>query len=131
MSVRPTEPSNQAATADRRADAPATPILMVDDLRVSFPSEAGMVRAVRGVSFAVGAGEVLGIVGESGSGKSVSALATMGLLPPQAEVSGSIKFRGEELLGRPDRELARIRGKRIAMVFQDPMTALNPDLHGG
>jgi glutathione transport system ATP-binding protein len=126
MSVRPTEPSNQAATADRRSGAPATPILWVDDLRVSFPSEAGMVRAVRGVSFAVGAAEVLGIVGESGSGKSVSALATMGLLPPQAEVSGSIKFRGEELLGRPDRELASIRGKRIAMVFQDPLSALTP-----
>ncbi|WP_037069934.1 ABC transporter ATP-binding protein [Pseudonocardia acaciae] len=102
------------------------PILRVKDLRVSFPSEAGMVRAVRGVSFSVDAGEVLGIVGESGSGKSVSALATMGLLPPQAEVSGSITFRGEELLGRPDPELAGIRGKRIAMVFQDPLSALTP-----
>ena len=102
------------------------PILRVDDLRVSFPSEAGRVEAVRGVSFSVGAGEVLGIVGESGSGKSVSALATMGLLPPQAEVAGSIRFRDEELLGRTDAELARIRGKRIAMVFQDPLSALTP-----
>ena len=102
------------------------PILQVDNLTVSFPSEAGPVRAVRGVSFAVSAGEVLGIVGESGSGKSVSALATMGLLPAQAEVAGSIRFRGEELLGRSDPELARIRGKRIAMVFQDPLSALTP-----
>jgi peptide/nickel transport system ATP-binding protein len=102
------------------------PILRVDGLEVSFPSEAGPVRAVRGVSFEVGAGEVLGIVGESGSGKSVSALATMGLLPPQAQVSGSIRFRGEELLGRSDTELARIRGRRIAMVFQDPLSALTP-----
>jgi peptide/nickel transport system ATP-binding protein len=102
------------------------PILRVEGLEVSFPSEAGPVRAVRGVSFEVDAGEVLGIVGESGSGKSVSALATIGLLPPQARVSGSIRFRGEELLGRSDAELARIRGKRIAMVFQDPLSALTP-----
>ncbi|MBO0850583.1 MAG: ABC transporter ATP-binding protein, partial [Pseudonocardia sp.] len=126
MTARPTQPSGKARTDNHRPGDPAEPILRVDDLRVSFPSEAGMVRAVRGVSFAVGAGEVLGIVGESGSGKSVSALATMGLLPPSAEVSGSIKFRGEELLGRPDPELARIRGKRIAMVFQDPLSALTP-----
>jgi peptide/nickel transport system ATP-binding protein len=102
------------------------PILEVRDLTVSFPSEAGPVRAVRGVSFKVVAGEVLGIVGESGSGKSVSALATMGLLPPQARVSGSIRFRGDELLGRTDAELATVRGKRIAMVFQDPLSALTP-----
>ena len=108
------------------AEQAGEPILRVDDLRVSFPSEAGPVRAVRGVSFTVGAGEVLGIVGESGSGKSVSALATMGLLPPQASVSGSITFRGEELLGRSDAELSKIRGKRIAMVFQDPLSALTP-----
>ncbi|HEY4003855.1 MAG TPA: ABC transporter ATP-binding protein [Pseudonocardia sp.] len=102
------------------------PILRVSDLRVAFPSEAGEVAAVRGVSFAVSPGEVLGIVGESGSGKSVSALAAMGLLPPQARIGGSIQFRGEELLGRTDSQMARIRGKRIAMVFQDPLSALTP-----
>jgi peptide/nickel transport system ATP-binding protein len=102
------------------------PILRVENLRVSFPSEAGQVRAVRGVNFSVGPGEVLGIVGESGSGKSVSALATMGLLPAQAEVSGSIKFRGEELLGRTDAQMSKVRGKRISMVFQDPLSALTP-----
>jgi peptide/nickel transport system ATP-binding protein len=102
------------------------PILRVDDLAVSFPSEAGPVRAVRGVSFSVNAGEVLGIVGESGSGKSVSALATMGLLPANAEVSGSITFRGEQLLGRTDAAMSKIRGRRISMVFQDPLSALTP-----
>ena len=102
------------------------PILRVDNLFVSFPSEAGQVRAVRGVSFTVRPGEVLGIVGESGSGKSVSALATMGLLPPQARVSGSITLRGEELLGRSDAQMSKIRGKQISMVFQDPLSALTP-----
>ncbi|HZZ46644.1 MAG TPA: dipeptide ABC transporter ATP-binding protein [Pseudonocardia sp.] len=102
------------------------PILRVQDLTVSFPSEAGPVRAVRGVNFSVNAGEVLGIVGESGSGKSVSALATMGLLPASASVSGSITFRGEELLGRTDSAMSKIRGRRISMVFQDPLSALTP-----
>jgi peptide/nickel transport system ATP-binding protein len=101
-------------------------VLQVRDLEVSFPSEAGRVAAVRGVSFDVATGEVLGIVGESGSGKSVSALATMGLLPPQARVGGSIRFRGTELIGRRDTDLASIRGRRIAMVFQDPLSALTP-----
>ncbi|NMH93392.1 ABC transporter ATP-binding protein [Pseudonocardia bannensis] len=105
---------------------PGGPVLEVRDLEVSFPSEAGRVAAVRGLSFDVGAGEVLGIVGESGSGKSVSALATMGLLPPQARIGGSIRFHGTELLGKSDVALSRIRGRRIAMVFQDPLSALTP-----
>ncbi len=104
----------------------ATSVLAVRDLAVSFPSEDGRVEAVRGVSLDVAAGEVLGIVGESGSGKSVTALATMGLLPPQARVTGSIRFRDTELLGRSDTELSAIRGRRIAMVFQDPLSALTP-----
>jgi peptide/nickel transport system ATP-binding protein len=102
------------------------PVLEVRDLTVSFPIEAGRVRAVRGLDYRVDAGEVLGIVGESGSGKSVSSLAVMGLLPPQAKVSGSIRFRDRELLGLSDTELSRIRGRRIAMVFQDPLSALTP-----
>ncbi len=105
------------------ADAP---VLAVTDLAVSFPSEAGRVDAVRGLSYEVARGEVLGIVGESGSGKSVSSLAVMGLLPPQARVSGSIRFRDRELIGLSDAELSRIRGRRIAMVFQDPFSALTP-----
>src|SRR5581483_9459549 len=98
----------------------------VDNLEVSFPSEAGRVRAVRGVSWQLGQGEVLGIVGESGSGKSVSSLAIMGLLPERARVSGSIRLRDRELIGLSDKEFSAIRGSRIAMVFQDPMSALTP-----
>ncbi|WP_308259236.1 ABC transporter ATP-binding protein [Pseudonocardia sp. H11422] len=101
-------------------------VLTVRDLQVSFPSEGGRVHAVRGLDLDIAAGEVLGVVGESGSGKSVTALATMGLLPPQARVRGSIRFSGTELLGRSDTELSRIRGRRIAMVFQDPLSALTP-----
>ncbi|MFE0025777.1 dipeptide ABC transporter ATP-binding protein [Amycolatopsis sp. NPDC059021] len=104
----------------------AAPVLEVSGLDVSFPSESGRVQAVRGLSYQVAAGEVLGIVGESGSGKSVSSLAVMGLLPPQARISGSIRFRGTEIIGRSDTELSKLRGKKIAMVFQDPLSALTP-----
>jgi glutathione transport system ATP-binding protein len=106
--------------------AAAGPVLSVTGLHVSFPSEAGEVRAVRGMSYEVAAGEVLGIVGESGSGKSVSALAVMGLLPSTARVRGSVRFRERELLGLDDRELSGVRGRGIAMVFQDPLSALTP-----
>ncbi len=82
--------------------------------------------AVRGVSYELRPGEVLGIVGESGSGKSVTSMAVMGLLPKTAGISGSVKFRGRELLGLPDKEMTQVRGKQIAMIFQDPMTSLNP-----
>ncbi|TFV91595.1 ABC transporter ATP-binding protein [Blastococcus sp. CT_GayMR20] len=102
------------------------PLLEVRDLTVEFPGEDGRVPAVRGVDYTLAPGEVLGIVGESGSGKSVSSLAVMGLLPPSATVSGSVRFRGQELLGLPDRQLAKIRGRKIAMVFQDPLSALTP-----
>jgi peptide/nickel transport system ATP-binding protein len=102
------------------------PVLTVRDLSVSFPSEVGRVAAVRGLNYDVAAGEVLAIVGESGSGKSVSSMAVMGLLPGSARVTGSVRFRDTELLGKPDAELARIRGRKIAMVFQDPLSALTP-----
>jgi peptide/nickel transport system ATP-binding protein len=101
-------------------------VLEVRDLEVSFPSESGTVTAVRGVSYDVGPGEVLGIVGESGSGKSVSALAIMGLLPTTARIRGSVRFQGRELLDLDDADLARIRGQGISMVFQDPLSALTP-----
>jgi len=100
--------------------------LVVDDLVVDFPTGAGTVHAVRGMSFTLAPQEVLGIVGESGSGKSVTALATMGLLPRSASVQGSITYAGQELLGLTDKELTTVRGRKIAMIFQDPMTSLNP-----
>jgi len=106
--------------------APRAPLLEVEGLSVAFGTEDGVVRAVRDVSFVLNAGEVLGVVGESGCGKSVSAAALMGLLPRTAKVTGSIRFGGQELVGRPDAELRELRGNRIGMVFQDPMTSLNP-----
>jgi peptide/nickel transport system ATP-binding protein len=103
------------------------PLLAVRDLRVRFAGEDGEVQAVDGVSFELAPGEVLAIVGESGSGKSVTAQATMGLIPSRnATVEGSIRLRGRELLGASDAEMQKVRGAEIAMVFQDPMTSLNP-----
>lgn len=104
----------------------ATPLLAVRDLSVTFPSEAGPVAAVRSLSYHVMPGEVLGIVGESGSGKSVSCLAVMGLLPQRARITGSVRFKGTELLGQSDKDLSTIRGRRISMIFQDPLSALTP-----
>ncbi|GGX98251.1 ABC transporter ATP-binding protein [Streptomyces anandii] len=102
-----------------------TPLLSVRDLRVQFDTPAGTVRAVDGISFTVGAGRTLGLVGESGSGKSVTSLAVMGL-HRRARVSGSIALAGRELLGLSDQQLSRVRGRRMAMVFQDPLSALHP-----
>ncbi|MBA2309132.1 MAG: ABC transporter ATP-binding protein [Pseudonocardiales bacterium] len=102
------------------------PVFEVEDLHVTFPTDDGLVTAVRGVSYRLRPGEVLGIVGESGSGKSVTSLAVMGLLPATARVTGSARYRGRELLGASDSELSSIRGKNVAMIFQDPMTSLNP-----
>ena len=105
---------------------PAHPVLEVEDLSVTFATPDGPVGAVRGVSFSVDQDEVLGIVGESGSGKSVTAMAVMGLLPKTATVTGSVRFRGREILGLPEAELRRYRGSKLAIVFQDPLTSLNP-----
>jgi peptide/nickel transport system ATP-binding protein len=105
----------------------AEPLLQVNDLRVQFRTRQGLVTAVDGLSFAVEPGQVLGIVGESGSGKSVSVLAVMGLLAdPNCTVTGEVLFRGRDLLTLSDRELRSVRGREIAMIFQDPMTALTP-----
>ncbi len=104
----------------------AEPALQVERLEVDFRTKDGVVHAVRGIDFTLAPGEVLGIVGESGSGKSVTALATMGLLPKGAEVRGSIRFGGRELLGLKEKQLTGVRGTGIAMIFQDPMTSLNP-----
>ena len=102
------------------------PLLEVRDLSVTFPQASGLVRAVRGISYTVNQGEFLGIVGESGSGKSVSSMAIMGLLPRNAVVTGDVLLRGESLLDQDDRELSRLRGKEISMIFQDPLSALTP-----
>lgn len=105
-----------------------TPILEVRDLNVEFKVMDGIVKAVNGLSFKAYDQEIIGVVGESGSGKSQTMLAVMGLLANNAKVSGSVKFMGQELIGMPARELNKIRGDKIGMIFQDPMTSLNPYL---
>ncbi len=104
------------------------PLLEVDDLRTYFTTEEGIVRAVDGISFSMKPGGRLGVVGESGSGKSVTALSVMGLIEPPAGqiVTGRIMFKGRNLLELDEDELQAVRGGQIAMIFQDPMTALNP-----
>jgi oligopeptide/dipeptide ABC transporter ATP-binding protein len=104
-----------------------TAIMTVEDLRVSFATEDGVVKAVDGVSFELAAGEVLAIVGESGCGKSVTAQTLTGLTrASNARITGSVKYRGQEINGLNDNQLRDVRGEQIAMVFQDPMCALNP-----
>jgi oligopeptide transport system ATP-binding protein len=108
------------------------PLLAVEDLRVEFWTARGTVYAVNGVSFDIAAGETLGIVGESGCGKSVTSLALLGILARAARVTGgSALFEGRDLLKLSDQELRRVRGREIAMIFQDPMTSLNPVLTVG
>ncbi|HEY7422242.1 MAG TPA: ABC transporter ATP-binding protein [Gaiellaceae bacterium] len=109
------------------------PLLSISDLVVEFKTEDGIVHAVDGVSYDLYPGEILGIVGESGSGKSVSTLALLGLIPqpPGRIVSGTAMFKGRDLLRLKKRELRRVRGNEVAMVFQDPMTSLNPVLTVG
>jgi oligopeptide/dipeptide ABC transporter ATP-binding protein len=124
--VTTTETDTTTAPVQGRGAAGNDDLLVVEDLSVGFPTDDGLVRAVRGVSYSLRSGEVLGIVGESGSGKSVTSLAVMGLLPGSAQISGSVRFRGQELLGAADKMLSRVRGDKIAMIFQDPMTSLNP-----
>ncbi|HEX2116413.1 MAG TPA: ABC transporter ATP-binding protein [Alphaproteobacteria bacterium] len=110
----------------------SAPILSVRDLVTHFFTRAGVLKAVDGVSFDLQTGEILGVVGESGSGKSVTGYSLLGLVdPPGRIVSGSIKLAGQELVGLPQSELRELRGRRLAMVFQDPMTTLNPVLSIG
>ena len=119
-----------AAPGAPRPDAPKAPILTIENLHVHFVTENGTVRAVEGLSYAVEPGEMVAIVGESGSGKSVSALAVMQLLPQNTAriIDGSIRFEGRELLELDDDEMRSIRGREISMIFQEPMTSLNPVL---
>ncbi len=106
----------------------ATPLLQLDDLRVRFRTREGLVHAVNGLSLAMQPGEILGLVGESGCGKSASAQAIMRLIGDRSgeELSGSIRLDGDELLAKSEREMAAVRGGQVAMIFQDPMTSLNP-----
>jgi oligopeptide/dipeptide ABC transporter ATP-binding protein len=109
--------------------APREPLLAVEDLRVQFWTSRGTVHAVNGISFDIAAGETLGIVGESGCGKSVTSLALLGILPRAGRVvGGRALFEGRDLIGLPDEQLRKVRGREIAMIFQDPMTSLNPVL---
>jgi peptide/nickel transport system ATP-binding protein len=105
------------------------PLLEVRDLRVAF--DPGPREVLHGIDFTLAKGERLGLIGESGSGKSVTALAVMGLLPETARVAGSIRFNGTEIIGRPDRVVAELRGDQMSMVFQEPMTALDPTMRVG
>ena len=102
------------------------PLLEVGNLSVRLQTQRGMAQAVRNVSFALERGETLGLIGESGCGKSITALSLIGLLPENAQVDGSIRFDGRQLVGQPDGTLRQLRGDRIGMIFQEPMTALNP-----
>jgi oligopeptide transport system ATP-binding protein len=119
------EPLSKSQAAAKTV--PGRPLLEVRDLRIHFPTDYGVVKAVDGIGYSVNPGETLAIVGESGSGKSVGALGIMGLVPaPGRVVSGSIRFNGVNLLELDDDEMRKLRGNRIAMIFQDPLTSLNP-----
>src|SRR5215210_8349778 len=105
----------------------AAPLLEVRDLSVSFTTEDGIVRAVDGVSFTLAPREVLGIVGESGSGKSVTMMSILRLITdPNAEITGQVLYQGRDVMGLPTDRMREVRGGEIAMIFQDPMTSLNP-----
>ncbi|WP_067607200.1 ABC transporter ATP-binding protein [Nocardiopsis listeri] len=114
--------NEEHATAETGDDV----VLEVSDLSVTFPSDDGPLPAVREVSYVLRRGEALGIVGESGSGKSVTSMAIMGLLPRNARVEGSARVLGQEVIGLDDKAISQVRGKKIAMIFQDPLTSLNP-----
>jgi peptide/nickel transport system ATP-binding protein len=120
-----------AAAAGQAAPPETAPVLQVSGLDVNIKLPNSVVRAVQGVSLEVRAGETVGIVGESGCGKSTLGTALAGLLPPEAQTSGSIKVGGRELVGLSERELRAIRGTEVGIVFQDPMTSLNPTMRIG
>jgi oligopeptide/dipeptide ABC transporter ATP-binding protein len=133
---RRTAPSSAVPSAERDEPAPPgsgpdAPLLEVSDLRVRFRSRGSVVNAVQGISFTIEPGQTLAIIGESGSGKTVSAYALMGLLPRTAQVSGSIRFKGVEIVELGERALQDHRGRNVAMVFQNPERSLNPTMQIG
>jgi len=128
----PAAPSPEAASEPRAGSSPE-PVLEVEGLKVYFHTLDGVVRAVDDVSWTLHGGEILGIVGESGCGKSISALSVMGLVPspPGRTEAGSIRLEGKELVGLDEQAMRRIRGNRISMIFQEPMTSLDPVMRIG
>jgi len=130
MSASREERTTAMSASRGQTAATYAPLLEVSDLEVTFPTESptgtGDLKAVRGIGYHLNAGEVVAMVGESGSGKSAAAMAVVGLLPEYAEVAGSVRLGGTELLGMPDAAMSKIRGRRIGTVFQDPMSALTP-----
>ena len=123
--------STSSGGPQRPPAAPGEPLLVVEDLRVQFTRGGRRIRAVNGLSYEMVPGKMMAIIGESGSGKSVSSRALMGLLPPTATITGSIRLDGRELLGLDENELRKLRGGDIAMVFQDPARSLNPTMKIG
>ncbi|WP_328955322.1 ABC transporter ATP-binding protein [Kitasatospora purpeofusca] len=123
----------QVLGGSRESLVPGTPLLEVDDLHIEFHTRDGVAKAVNGVSYSVAAGETLAVLGESGSGKSVTAQAIMGILdmPPGRITNGSIRFRGEDLLKMSPKARRAVRGRKIAMIFQDALSSLNPVLSVG
>ncbi|SFL18807.1 ABC transporter ATP-binding protein [Geodermatophilus ruber] len=124
-------PARAGRPAPARAGAAGEPLVVVEGLRVQFTRGGRKVNAVNGLSYRLEPGTMMAIIGESGSGKSVSSRALMGLLPPTAKISGSIRFDGRELIGLPEKDMRELRGGDIAMVFQDPARSLNPTMKIG
>ncbi len=126
-------PGSQAEPLGGRAGVGTsrTPLLEVTDLRIDFHQAGRVVRAVDGLSYTVPRARTVGLIGESGCGKTVSSRAIMALLPPSAQINGSIRFEGQELIGLSERKMRSVRGSQIAMVFQDPARSLNPTLRIG
>ncbi len=128
----PSTRSSRPAPVSLGPPDPTLPLLEVDGLATHFLTERGMVKAVDGVTFSLRPGQTLGVVGESGSGKTILARSIMGLLPPRNVTrTGTVRFAGHDLTAMSERELAHVRGREIAMIFQDPMTSLNPVLRVG